>query len=82
MFGGHPVTNTTNRSSSEADGSDELALISSAERYQLWHNRLGHLGPEIMKRTMPKVDGLNMKQCDFEHGRKCVCSGCQVAKMA
>ena len=60
----------------------ESALLSSESRYQLWHSRLGHLSPQLMKKSIGTVEGLDLKNNDIAHGVRCICSSCQVGKLA
>ena len=62
--------------------SQESALLSSESRYQLWHSRLAHLSPQLMKKSIGAVEGFDLKSNDIVHGLKCICASCQVGKLA
>ena len=60
--------------------SDEVCFQTSSERYELWHQRLGHLSPQIMKQSLEAVSGVDLKPIDCNHGIRCVCASCRISK--
>ena len=60
--------------------SDEVCLQTSSERYELWHQRLGHLSPQVMKQSLEAVSGVDLKPIDCNHGIRCVCASCRISK--
>ena len=59
---------------------DEVCFQTSSERYELWHQRLGHLSPQIMKQSLEAVSGVDLKPIDCNHGIRCVCASCRISK--
>ncbi|KAJ3561473.1 hypothetical protein NP233_g10170 [Leucocoprinus birnbaumii] len=61
-----------------AEGIQESALIASSGSMRLWHRRLGHISP-IMIRNMSRkemVKGLDIKSPEIDH----LCNGCMHGK--
>ena len=45
--------------------SDEVCFQTSSERYELWHQRLGHLSPQVMKQSLEAVSGVDLKPNNY-----------------
>ena len=63
-------------------GQEAQCMLARAERYDIWHRRLGHIGPQILRKSLDAVKGLDLSPADLNHGLKCICADCQLGKMA
>ena len=49
---------------------------------ELWHRRLGHASPKVIKVTYDKAlaEGFKIQGGSFRHGAKCNCDACRIAR--
>ena len=46
--------------------------LSMKEKQELWHARLGNVGKSVIKKTIPIVDGIDIKEIKIENCEPCI----------
>ena len=60
----------------------ESRFCGTAANLELWHRRLGHASPKVIKVTYDRglAEGFKLEGGKFKHGAKCNCDACRVAR--